>query len=36
MYSPYRTSPNSHKKEQKISNREHELEKPQMSSKDPK
>ena len=34
MLSPYRIPTNSHKRRQKISNREHDLERPQMTSKD--
>ena len=33
MLSPYRISPKNHKGKQKISNREHEPERPQMTSK---
>ena len=32
MFSPYRISPNSHKRKQKISNHEHDLERPQLTS----
>ena len=31
---PYRSPPNSHKREQKTSNREHDLERPQRTSND--
>ena len=34
MLSPYRIHPNSHKRKQKISNREYDLERPPMTSKD--
>ena len=34
MLSPYRIPPNSHKRKQKISNFEHDFEKPQMTSKE--
>ena len=34
MLSPYRILPNSHKRKQKISNREHDLDRPQLTSDD--
>ena len=34
MNSPYRVPPNKNKRKQKISNREHDLDRPQMTSKD--
>ena len=34
MLSTYRIPPNSHKRRQKISNREHDLERPRMTSED--
>ena len=35
MRSPYRILPNSYKRKQKISNREQDLERPQLNSKNP-
>ena len=34
MFSPYRIPPNSHKRKQKILNRKHDLERPQLTSDD--
>ena len=34
MLSPFIIPPNNHKRKQKISNREHDLERPQMTSND--